>query len=287
MLSAISIDDALAGSELNALGGIKVNNEGSSVTVTNASDPESAFGIPAGAYEGGTIIIKGNLNARHDTAIQSYDKDSSGKPSSVTVNGNLISVYKGGYSVRADGGGIIVLHGNLQSKETGAMAGNGGQITIEGNVTCESGNGVVASEASTIVVNGVISAPIAIAIGSSGLIPNSQVTQDGYTVYSRSGDDKSIVKVKIPAVATGVVDKTTDGGILIFPNPTSGNVKISTPDNEPVSRIEVFNIQGKQVLLTNRLCDNNLDLSGFPNDIYLVKIHTNSGFCVNKIMLSK
>lgn len=283
MLSAISIDDALAGSELNALGGIMANSKGSSVTVTHASDPESAFEIPAGAYEGGTIIIKGNLNARHDTAIQSYDKDSSGKPSSVTVNGNVISADDG-YSVRADGGGIIVLHGNLQSKETGAMAGNGGQITIEGNVTCESGIGVIASKASTIVVNGIISAPIAIAIGSSDLIPTSQVMQDGYTVYTRSGDDKSMVKVKIPGIATGLVEKPTGGDFLIFPNPTSGKVQIFDPDNAPINEVVIFNIQGNQVLTIDNFQENNLDLSGLSKGTYLIRLKSQSGLYNQKIV---
>ncbi|MDO8953176.1 MAG: hypothetical protein Q7U86_11160 [Draconibacterium sp.] len=49
---------------------------------------------------------------------------------------------------------------------------------------------------------------------------------------------------------TGISDPVAiNSDCTIFPNPTTGKVNITAPENETFSRIEVFNIQGKQVLL--------------------------------------
>jgi hypothetical protein len=79
-------------------------------------------------------------------------------------------------------------------------------------------------------------------------------------------------------------DIQAEKGCRVFPNPTSGIIQICTPNNEPVNRIEVFNIQGKQVLFIDHPQDNNLDLSRFSNGIYLVKILIKSGFYNHKIV---
>jgi len=84
------------------------------------------------------------------------------------------------------------------------------------------------------------------------------------------------------ALSTSTTGIETD--VQIFPNPTTGKVQIYIPDNEPVNRIEVFSIQGKQVLFVDYPQVNNLDLSDFPNGIYLVKIQSKSGFSNHKIL---
>jgi hypothetical protein len=249
MLSEIKLDDTQAGSVLNAFGGVRAGSRGSSITVTNASDP---FLIAAGAYDGGTILIKGNLLDSYDTAIQCYGKDDHGNPSSVTVGGNVKSSDEG-YAMVADDSGIINVHGNFQSASSGAMAGYSGLITIDGNVDCASGYGVYAYHSSTIIVNGVITAPLPIALVSSDLPPTNQSVQDGYTIYTRSGADISMVKVKIqganqtPSVITGVPSAITvsqaavtgeissDGGAVVSErgfvygltvNPTTADTKV-------------------------------------------------------------
>jgi len=85
-------------------------------------------------------------------------------------------------------------------------------------------------------------------------------------------------------ISTGVVEKPTDRDFLIFPNPNSGIAFIYTPESESINCIEVFSIQGKQVLNVDHPQNNDLDLSGFPNGIYLVKIQSKSGFYNQKIV---
>ncbi len=73
----------------------------------------------------------------------------------------------------------------------------------------------------------------------------------------------------------------------VFPNPTSGMIKIDTPENEPIDRVEIFSIQGKRVLVIDHPQDNNLDLNGFPRGIYVVKIQSKTGIYNNKVIVSR
>jgi hypothetical protein len=72
----------------------------------------------------------------------------------------------------------------------------------------------------------------------------------------------------------------------IFPNPTSGRIEFQTSGNELLNRIEIFNIQGKPVLSINYPLDNLLDLTDFPDGIYLIRIQTESGIHNQKIVKS-
>jgi hypothetical protein len=72
----------------------------------------------------------------------------------------------------------------------------------------------------------------------------------------------------------------------IFLNPTNGKIEFQTSGNEPVNRIEIFNILGRPVLSINYPLDNQLDLTSFPDGIYLVRIQTESGIHNQKIVKS-
>jgi hypothetical protein len=62
-------------------------------------------------------------------------------------------------------------------------------------------------------------------------------------------------------------------------------VQIHTPDNKPVEQVEVYSTQGKLVLLINSPPDNDMDLSGLPNGVYLAKIQSSkSVFYTHKIV---
>ena len=64
-------------------------------------------------------------------------------------------------------------------------------------------------------------------------------------------------------------------------------IKIDTPENEPIDRVEIFSIQGKRVLVIDHPQDNNLDLNGFPRGIYVVKIQSKTGIYNNKVIVSR
>jgi hypothetical protein len=67
--------------------------------------------------------------------------------------------------------------------------------------------------------------------------------------------------------------------ISIFPNPTSGKSSISGKD---IKHVEVYNLVGHKVLSIMGKCE--IDISDEPNGIYIVKILTNNGNYIEKIL---
>jgi hypothetical protein len=87
--------------------------------------------------------------------------------------------------------------------------------------------------------------------------------------------------------ATAIEDNIeSEMSCKIFPNPTTGRIEFKTLGNELLNRIEIFNIQGKPVLSIYYPLDNHLDLTGFPDGIYLVLLQTESGIHNQKIVKS-
>lgn len=85
-----------------------------------------------------------------------------------------------------------------------------------------------------------------------------------------------------------VNDEFLEENITIYPNPTSGNLQIKTTGLIGELEYQIFNVLG-QNLKTNKLINNNINLSNFSNNIYFVKIieiESNKSL-VKKIVLSK
>ena len=68
-------------------------------------------------------------------------------------------------------------------------------------------------------------------------------------------------------------------GVNIYPNPTTGIIKVSA---ENIEQITVFNINGKRLFITNK---NSFNLSAYPKGIYIVKVATQNGVVVKKVIL--
>jgi len=154
---------------------------------------------------------------------------------------------------------ILATEGAVTGKIASVSAANGHAISVEVNAIAGTG-----------------SLRLDVKNTGTGIVDaDSNPLAGGYT----SGD---IFRI---GPATGLSNAVaTSNDCKVFPNPTSGKVQIHTPDNEPANRMEVFNIQGKQVLLIDHPQNNDFDLSGFPNGIYFVKMQSKSGVYNHKIV---
>ncbi|MBL0012919.1 MAG: T9SS type A sorting domain-containing protein [Flavobacterium sp.] len=72
-----------------------------------------------------------------------------------------------------------------------------------------------------------------------------------------------------------------DDSITVFPNPTASRITINCNTN--IKSLELFDTQGRilQTVLGNQ---NNLDISSKPKGIYFLKINTEKGSKVEKII---
>lgn len=72
-----------------------------------------------------------------------------------------------------------------------------------------------------------------------------------------------------------VDDTFVKQNIKLFPNPTSGIIKISNPNFIKISKVEVYNIYGQQLL--NKQVNNSINLSNFSTGVYFIKIESVNG----------
>ncbi len=81
----------------------------------------------------------------------------------------------------------------------------------------------------------------------------------------------------------GIKDHQVDKSVALYPNPTKGNVSINC-DNT-IKRVELFDVQGR--ILQNKIESNNntqLDISNKPNGLYFIRITTENGMKVEKVI---
>jgi hypothetical protein len=84
-------------------------------------------------------------------------------------------------------------------------------------------------------------------------------------------------------IFNGILDLSKTG-ISIYPNPTSG---VFTINNRglTIDNLSIFDILGKQIIEKTDMQQNEtIDLSGFENGIYLVRIQTENRYLIKKII---
>ena len=98
---------------------------------------------------------------------------------------------------------------------------------------------------------------------------NTSNTADGWSAYYTS-------------TTMGVEEYNSANELALYPNPVTGNLQIETPNK---ARIEILDIQGQ--LLTTLAANNgrtNIDVSSFPNGVYIVEVKTAKGVSVKRFV---
>ena len=120
---------------------------------------------------------------------------------------------------------------------------------------------------------------------STDVYPVHQYSNIGiYTVtliaYNSFGSDTCVFSIDV--FWSGIYEISNSENISIYPNPTSDKLTIITPEK---SEIEIYNIQG-QIIKRLNSNDNqtDIDVSGFPSAIYIIRMHTNQGVAVKKFV---
>jgi hypothetical protein len=82
--------------------------------------------------------------------------------------------------------------------------------------------------------------------------------------------------------STGIKD-LVDAGIKMYPNPTSGMIYIES-ENTEIESIQVFDITGTLVLEVSDLEKQQIDLSGYMQGVYIIKINTKDESFTSRII---
>jgi N-acetylneuraminic acid mutarotase len=96
--------------------------------------------------------------------------------------------------------------------------------------------------------------------------------------------DLNVVEEYTPDItsATETIETATD--IRVFPNPTSGMIQIYTPDNEPISSVEIFSILGQKIISIDFPEGNTIDLSKLKTGVYVLKLAITDKLIIREIV---
>jgi len=78
----------------------------------------------------------------------------------------------------------------------------------------------------------------------------------------------------------------TGAGVMVFPNPTNGWINISLNSLSGKTAIaEIYNVQGKVILIKTFINSIRIDMTGHPKGIYCIKLHMDNEINVYKICI--
>ena len=108
---------------------------------------------------------------------------------------------------------------------------------------------------------------------------------DGNELYTSAElEDGVFLNYHLDCDPTEVAELTTEDLVQVYPNPTNGLLNI---EGQGTMHINVSNLLGQKLLETSSESQASLDLSGFGQGIYLVRVATENGVTVHKVSVRK
>ena len=245
------------------------------VTVVDANITENVTLVPAtysitfNVTDGTTAIANAEVSVGTTTVFTGVD----GK---AVFTGLPSATYN--YMVTADG------YDTIKSSVTVANADVVENVTMKLTVyslTLTITDGSVAIQGASVTVG-----TTTVVTGADGkavftdLLPGVYTYSVTATGFAPANGSATIINVSVVETVLLLSDVgfnlSTNGSVNVYPNPTKGNLNVNLPDNKGKGiTIIVTNLIGK-VVLQNKVVNNstgfNLDLSGFDNGIYFVKV---------------
>jgi hypothetical protein len=83
---------------------------------------------------------------------------------------------------------------------------------------------------------------------------------------------------------TSIENYPTNGDLILFPNPASSFITITTPQGEPVEEVVIYNHLGQKVL-TLKPVNNTVDVSKLNPGIYLFEVFTKKNRFLKKLLV--
>lgn len=105
--------------------------------------------------------------------------------------------------------------------------------------------------------------------------------------FCKNRDTLNVTFIDCP----GIEENKQNHGVIIYPNPNNGLLYLTTHSNTTIKSLMLIDISGNQII-KKKMTDTNplssptlLNLSQFPAGIYFLKMETNHGLIVKKIVI--
>ena len=135
----------------------------------------------------------------------------------------------------------------------------------------------------TFDTDGKMTIPMGYSSGIKDLLiqPDGNLVFGGYSLENSNSNIKySLLRLNATNLSINENVSSYNSKINLYPNPT--NQYISVMSTVKIEKIELFNIHGQQVNIKNKIINNTIDLSGFSNGIYFIKLNSNQTFKIIK-----
>ena len=165
------------------------------------------------------------------------------------------------------------------------LAVSSGSLTPAFNSTHYNYTVNVANSVSSITITATPNNPNATLSGDTGrhtLI----VGANPFTITVTAEDDTTIQNYTVTVTRANSgsgISETTMGEINIYPNPTTGQLTINN-EQLTINNVEIYDIYGRNVHSFTRSLVHSINISHFPSGIYFVKIQTELGEVVKKVV---
>jgi len=91
--------------------------------------------------------------------------------------------------------------------------------------------------------------------------------------FTRTCGAQSIVQYSINLNPTNVITAKSNSGIMIYPNPATDYIQLSSVAG--VANIQICNLVGQQVMSATYTKNARIDISGIPSGVYIITIRAN------------
>jgi hypothetical protein len=106
-----------------------------------------------------------------------------------------------------------------------------------------------------------------------------------YGITTQDGTPQTPVLRYQPIIVTGINSNSIES-VMVYPNPTSGIIRVNLPDMSGHASLEIFDVLGNMVYEKSvNNTENIIDLSAVANGIYYLKIFTDSFVKTEKLVL--
>ncbi len=234
------------------------------------------------------------------------ENDYSGHSVSLSSDGTVVAIG----ALNNDGNGSYAGHVRIYQNNAGAWTQIGSDIDGEANwdhsgtsVTLSSDGSIVAIGAKDNYGIGTKSGHVRVyqnidgywtkiisdidgeAVGDGSGFSVSLSSDGSFIAIGAISNNADVGHVRVFSLHSNVgIKDIEEAGILIFPNPTEGIVKLFFAENH-IQKLKVSDITGKIVFeKTNVQQNETIDLSGFVNGMYIIIVETEEGNYSSKII---
>ena len=121
---------------------------------------------------------------------------------------------------------------------------------------------------------------------ATGLTPGA--TYYFNVVVADQTNNRAVYKAVAGNIPVGIASTTLSSQITVYPNPTTGQLKVETHNNASLQSVEIFDVFGRKVYEDNNSYGltvlRSYDLTLFPAGVYFLKITTETGIVTKKII---